>query len=60
MLPKTYILCTKSEFVVVTHVARKKIDSTADRWNYIELPAPHAPMADKPKKLAQLLLKIGD
>ncbi len=60
MLPKTYILGLKSEFVGVTHVAREKIVSNPEKWDYVELPSSHVPMADVPNKLAQLLLKIAD
>lgn len=58
-LSKTYILCTKSEFAVVTHVAREKIAVSKGNWTYIELAASHVPMADTPEQLAQLLLDIS-
>jgi pimeloyl-ACP methyl ester carboxylesterase len=58
-LPKTYIFCTKSEFAVVTHVAREKIALDKKEWTYIELPSSHVPMADMPKRFSKLLLEIA-
>ncbi len=55
-LPKTYILCTKSEFIDVTRVARQKIATAKNGWTYIELPSSHVPMADMPDRFYQLLL----
>ena len=55
-LPKTYILCTKSEFIDVTHVAKQKIATAKPGWTYIELPSSHVPMADMPDEFYQLLL----
>ncbi|ADN37273.1 alpha/beta hydrolase fold protein [Methanolacinia petrolearia DSM 11571] len=56
-IPKTYILCTKSDFVSVTGVARRKIEADPDGWEYFELPASHVPMADMPAEFYGL---IGD
>ena len=58
-LPKTYILCTKSEFASVTHVARRKIAAAGKEWTYVELPTSHVPMAGMPEELAQLLLETA-
>lgn len=58
-LPKTYILCTTSEFAVVTHAARQKIAAHKKAWTYIELPSSHVPMADMPEQFSQLLLDAG-
>lgn len=55
-LQKTYILCTKSEFFIVTGLAGKKIAAAKDEWNYIELPASHVPMADMPDEFYRLML----
>ena len=55
-LPKTYILCTKSDFLPVTRVAREKIATTGEGWTYLELPSSHVPMADMPGALNRLLL----
>lgn len=55
-LPKTYILCTKSEFKDVTIVARQKIAAAKKGWTYIELPSSHVPMADMPDEFYQLML----
>ncbi|MBM3173650.1 MAG: alpha/beta hydrolase, partial [Chloroflexi bacterium] len=44
-IPKTYILCTESEFAAVTNVAKKKIAVTKDEWKYLELQTSHVPMA---------------
>lgn len=56
-LPKTYILCTQSEFALVTHVARGKIAAAAEEWTYFELPTSHVPMASMPDALAEILLR---
>jgi pimeloyl-ACP methyl ester carboxylesterase len=59
-LPKTYILCTKNDFIDVTHVAKQKIAAAKQGWTYIELPSSHVPMADMPEKFYQLLLEAGE
>ncbi|MDY9922836.1 alpha/beta hydrolase [Methanobacterium sp.] len=56
-LPKIYILCTESEFVTVTHVAREKIASHPKEWTYLELPTSHVPMASMPEQISQLILE---
>ncbi|BDZ70218.1 alpha/beta fold hydrolase [Methanobacterium petrolearium] len=58
-LPKTYILCTKSEFGIVTEVVKRKIDTDKKRWTYIELPSSHVPMADLPEEFSQILLETA-
>lgn len=58
-LPKTYILCTDSEFAPVTRVAKQKIAAAKDGWNYLELPSSHVPMASMPERFVQLLLEAG-
>jgi len=58
-IPKTYILCTKSEFAVVTHVARQKIAARGEGWTYLELPSSHVPMADMPDRFYRMMLRIG-
>ncbi|PKL70871.1 MAG: alpha/beta hydrolase [Methanomicrobiales archaeon HGW-Methanomicrobiales-1] len=55
-LPKTYILCTKSEFSSVTNRAKQKISAAKNEWNFVELPTSHVPMASMPEELVQLLL----
>ena len=55
-LKKTYILCTKSEFASVTHVAKQKIAAAKKEWTYIELLTSHVPMASMPDEFLQLLL----
>lgn len=59
LLPKTYILGTKSEFAAVTRVAKQKIADAKKEWTYIELPSSHVPMADMPDEFAQLLLETA-
>ncbi len=59
-LPKTYILCTKSEFSDVTRVAKQKIAAAKRGWTYLELPSSHVPMADMPDKFYQLLLDAAE
>jgi hypothetical protein len=56
-LPKTYILCTESEFAVVTHGAKRKIAAHNQGWTYLELPTSHVPMATMSEKFNQLLLE---
>jgi pimeloyl-ACP methyl ester carboxylesterase len=59
-LPKTYILCTESEFIDVTRVAKHKISAAKQGWTYVELPASHVPMADMPDELYRLLLDAAE
>jgi pimeloyl-ACP methyl ester carboxylesterase len=54
-VPKTYILCTRSEFSVVTQVARRKV-AMQTGWTYLELPASHVPMADMPERFYRMML----
>jgi pimeloyl-ACP methyl ester carboxylesterase len=58
-IPKTYILCTKSEFAPVTHLAREKIAAAGKGWTYRELPSSHVPMADMADEFCRLLLDIA-
>jgi len=58
-IPKTYILCTNSEFAVVTGVARQKITADPAGWTYLELPSSHVPMADMPDAWFRMLLDIA-
>jgi hypothetical protein len=60
LLPKTYILCTKSKFAVVTGVAKQKIAAAKKGWTYIELPSSRVPMADMPDEFGQLLLETAE
>lgn len=55
-LPKTYVLCTKSEFKSVTDSAKQKISAAKNEWYFVELPTSHVPMASMPEEIAQLLL----
>ena len=57
-IPKTYILCTKSEYSAVTSIAKEKIEASPDGWTYLELSSSHVPMADRPEELYQILLNI--
>lgn len=59
-LPKTYILCTESEFAVVTKVARQKVAAQAEGWNYLELPTSHVPMATMPERFYRLMLEVAN
>lgn len=58
LIPKTYILCTKSDYTAVTRIAQKKIDAHPDGWTYLELSSSHVPMADKPDEFYRILLDI--
>ena len=59
-LPKTYILCTRSEFIDVTSIVKQKITTAQQGWTYIELPSSHVPMADMPDELYQLLMDAAE
>jgi pimeloyl-ACP methyl ester carboxylesterase len=59
-LPKTYVLCTESEFASVTHVVKKKIEAARSEWAYFELPTSHVPMASMPEQFYQLLLETAE
>jgi pimeloyl-ACP methyl ester carboxylesterase len=59
LLPKTYILCTESEFASVTNVVRQKIAADRIGWTYVELSSSHVPMASVPEQLSQLLLETA-
>lgn len=59
-IPKTYILCTESEFSDVTGVAKRKIAAAKQGWTYLELPSSHVPMADMPDDLYQMLLDAAE
>jgi hypothetical protein len=58
-IPKTYILCTKSEYGMVTRIAKERIDTHRGGWTYLELPSSHVPMADLPDEFYQVLLDIA-
>lgn len=58
-IPKTYILCTKSDYAEVTSFAKKKIDAHPGGWTYLELSSSHIPMADQPDELNRVLLDIA-
>jgi pimeloyl-ACP methyl ester carboxylesterase len=59
LLPKTFILCTESEYASVTNVVRQKIAAHRKEWIYFELPSSHVPMASVPEQLSQLLLETA-
>jgi pimeloyl-ACP methyl ester carboxylesterase len=55
-LPKSYLLCTESEFGVVTRRAKEKIALQGDaHWSYCELPTSHVPMATMPRQFYRLI-----
>lgn len=56
---KTYVLCTQSEFGIVTAGAKKRIASTGKGWTYLELPTSHVPMASMPERLAGILVEVN-
>jgi len=60
LLPKTYILCTESEFAPVSNVVKQKIAAEGKGWTYLELPTSHVPMASMPEQFSQLLLETDD
>jgi pimeloyl-ACP methyl ester carboxylesterase len=56
-IPKTYIRCSKSIFVMVGQIAADKIlpRMKEDNWTYLEIPSDHTPMISMPDKLTELL-----
>jgi len=59
-LPKTYILCTRSDFIDVTTLAKQKIAAAKQSWTYIELPSSHVPMADMPDEFYRLMMDAAE
>lgn len=53
-IPKTYVLCEKSEFTTVTRVAKQKVTAQGG-WSYLELPTSHVPMATMPQRFYRLV-----
>jgi pimeloyl-ACP methyl ester carboxylesterase len=60
LLPKTYILCTESEFAPVTRMMKQRIDRSRNGWTYCELPTSHVPMASMPDRFYQMLLDSAE
>jgi pimeloyl-ACP methyl ester carboxylesterase len=59
-IPKTYVLCTKSDFAMVTGIARKKVAEQVNaQWMYVELPTSHVPMATMPGRFNRLMLEMA-
>lgn len=54
-LAKSYIRCTKSDFINVTLLAKNKINADQLGWHYTELPTSHLPMATMVEELVQCL-----
>ncbi|OPX63991.1 MULTISPECIES: alpha/beta fold hydrolase [unclassified Methanoregula] len=55
-IPRTYVRCTKSEFIGVTEAAKEKIAAEPAGWRCLELPTSHVPMATMPLQLNRMLL----
>lgn len=60
LLKKTYVRCTKSDFIAVTDLARQKIGVNTTSWEYTELPSSHVPMAEMPDRVAAVLLRAAE
>lgn len=60
-IPKIYVLCTESEFLPVTKIAKAKISdgSASESWSCLELPSWHVPMANMPGEVARILLGVS-
>jgi pimeloyl-ACP methyl ester carboxylesterase len=58
-LKKTYIRCTKSEFVSLTRRSWKKAGAVEGGWTRMELPSSHVPMADIPQRFYRLMLSFA-
>lgn len=59
-LPKTYILCTESNFIDITSFAKKKIALNKKNWTFIEIPSSHVPQASMPEQLVKILFEIAE
>ncbi|WP_321506213.1 alpha/beta hydrolase [uncultured Methanoregula sp.] len=59
-IPKTYFLCTESEFAGVTRIAKEKIAKNPGEWMYRELPASHVPMATMPDRFYRIMLEMAN
>lgn len=57
-IPRTYIRCTKSDFIGVTAAAKEKIAKHPEGWAYLELSTSHVPMATMPRRLNRLMLSV--
>jgi pimeloyl-ACP methyl ester carboxylesterase len=58
-IPKTYILCSESEFATVTRVAKRKVAAQGG-WRYLELPTSHVPMATMPGRFYRLMEMLAN
>jgi pimeloyl-ACP methyl ester carboxylesterase len=58
--PKTYILCTESEFAGVTRLAKERITAHPDGWIFRELPTSHVPMATMPERFYRIMLEMAN
>jgi len=58
-IPKTYIHCTKSEFIAIGKPAFEKVIENAERdnWDYFQLDSDHPCMISHPVELADILLR---
>lgn len=59
-IPRTFVRCTKSDFIGVTATAKEKIAAQAEGWNCLELPSSHVPMATMPRQLNRILLDAAN
>ena len=58
-IPKTYIMCTESEFAPIHPIVKEQIEAAGTEWDYVEWPTSHVPMASMPEQFNQLLLEIA-
>lgn len=58
-IPKTYIHCTKSEFIAIGKPTFEKVIEKAERdnWDYFKLDSDHPCMISHPAELAEILLR---
>lgn len=61
-IPKTYILCTQSEFSMVSKPTYERVVENAqrDNWDYFTLDSDHKCMESHPAELTQILLLEKD
>lgn len=57
-IKKAYLLCTASEFIRVSQMAKQKIQQSHSPWRYEEINATHLPMASHPQQITAFLQRL--
>lgn len=58
-IAKTYLRCTKSDFLSVTQIAFERIHKNVAGWDYREMKCGHLPMAENPQAFNDILLGLS-